>query len=140
MTSGMANNFHGMTLEQKCGVLLEALEDSLKKQEELAERTEFLEKVVNGTYPSPQELKRFLETPHTAWGRLLAKNDNWHNLNFLEWIYFRSKNNWQNEKFPTARQVNYALRLLDEYERKERSNIFNFKALLFKIRRLFKKN
>lgn len=135
----MQSELERLTVDQKCHHLFELLKASFNRQEELEERTSFLEKVIAGTYPSPQELKRFLEIPYTAWGELLAKNDNWHNLNFLEWIYFRSKNKWEDEKFPSAKQVNYALRLLDEHERQARQTVFNPGNLLKKIRYLFRK-
>lgn len=128
-----------LTIDQKCQHLFELLNDSFKRQEELEERTQFLEKIISGTYPSPEELKRFLGVPPAVWGELLAKNDNWHNLEFLEWIYYRSKNKWEDEKFPTARQVNYALRLLDEHERRERQNVFHPGNLLKRIRYFFRK-
>lgn len=132
-----------LSVDQKCHHLFKLLKDSFKKQEELEERTQFLEKIISSTYPSPEELKRFLEVSPVAWRKLLTQNDNWHNnwynLEFLEWIYYRSKNRWADEKFPTAKQVNYALRLLDEHERRERRKGFNPGNILKRIKYFFRK-
>lgn len=133
------NEFEKLSVDQKFHHLLKLLESSFAWQDELEERIKFLEKVIKDVYPSPQELKRFLEVPPAVWRKLLAHNDNWRNLNFLEWIHYRSKLSWEDRKFPSAKQVNHALRLLDEYERRERQNVFNPGNLLKRIKYFFRK-
>ena len=102
-------------IEQTCSSQTDLLNNTIQKVKILEERVALLEKIIDNSYPSPLELKTFLEVSQDTWAEIFAKSKDYYRCEFLEWACVSSAKKWEDCNFPTAKQVHFGLRLVAEH-------------------------